>query len=130
SEVNDFKKPKNGIIIPISNLKQELEGNLYQLGLNDTESKEFVDFWLPKLKALNSKYILFSIIEKNAKEEIDKVLINPEPDTRIEFIAYFKPLNSSINIETLNLPKRPERIGFTAVEWGGVIDNNKVFKLE
>ncbi|HVZ67590.1 MAG TPA: hypothetical protein VG917_05025 [Patescibacteria group bacterium] len=128
SKVSDFAKPTNGIIIPISNLTEGLRKNLYKLGLNDSESKEFIEFWQPKLKGLNSKYILFSVIEKSAKEEVDKVIINPEPNTRIEFIVYFRPLNKVINVEPLILPSRPERIGFTAVEWGGVIDNNS--KLE
>lgn len=122
SEVNSVDSPKNGIIIRTSILDEKLKNLIYQLGLNESESQEFLDFWLPRLKSLNKPYILFSIIDKNAKEKNDKVIINPTPDTRIEFIAYFKPLDFPIAIEPLKLPNRPQRIGFTEVEWGGTID--------
>ena len=97
---------------------------IIRLGLIKNEREEFLEFWIPRIKALNSPYIFVSILEKDEKERIDKVFYSPEPDTRIEFIAYFKPLDFPIAIDPLILPKRPERIGFTAVEWGGVIDNN------
>jgi len=123
SEIQSFVKPTTGVIIPISKIEQELAGLLYQLGLNSNESREFLDFWTPKLRDLKSNYILFSVLEKEAKEKIDHVEYSPEPETRIEFIAYFKPLDIPESTEALFLPKRPERVGFTAVEWGGVIDN-------
>lgn len=124
SEVNTYQKPSNGIIIASNNLEDKLKSIIYQLGLNDSESREFLDFWVPKLKSLNSPYILFSVIDKSSKEAVDKVIINPAPDTRIEFIAYFKPLNFPTAIEPLKLGNRPERIGFTEVEWGGTLDTN------
>jgi len=124
SEVNNFLKPANGIIIPSKELNSSLSKILFELGLNERESTEFTDFWIPKLKDLKSAYILFSIIDKNSKEVLDRVIISPEPDTRIEFIAYFKPLDSLQAIKPLVLPERPIRKGFTMVEWGGVLDNN------
>ena len=124
SNVGDLLKPQSGITIPTSQIDSRLKEILYQLGLNDYETGEFLDFWIPKLKNLNSNYILFSLIDKNVKEKIDKVIINPTPDTRIEFLAYFKPLNFPALVEPLTLPNRPERIGFTSVEWGATIDSN------
>jgi len=55
---------------------------------------------------------------------VDKVIITPEPDTFIFFLAYFKPLSQPIQVKPLMLPlEPPKRVGFTAVEWGGTIDN-------
>ena len=124
SEVSNFLKPKNGVIIATSELRTKLKKLVYELGLNEFESEEFLDFWVPRLENLNSNYILFSVIEKSAKEKIDHVNINPEPDTRIEFIGYFKPISTPLAVEPLKLPARPERRGFTSVEWGATIDNN------
>lgn len=124
SEVGNFSPPQNGLIISYSQIDQQLENILYRLGLNSSESGEFLDFWVPKLKALNSNYILFSLINTSKKEQIDKVVITPEPKTRIEFIVYFKPLSYPIAVRPLKLPPRPQRIGFTMVEWGGTIDTN------
>ncbi len=124
TSVDDFVKPKSGIVIKIESLDEELENYVTRLGLTRVEEREeFLDFWVPRLRALNSPYILFSILDQVEKEKTDKIHISPKPDTMIEFIAYFKPLPAPINISPLHLPEQPpERIGFTAVEWGGVID--------
>jgi hypothetical protein len=122
SEVEDFKKPENGIIIRTDELEQNLSQILLRLGLNHFEKDEFLEYWIPNLKNLSSPYILFSIIEASEKEKIDHVIIDPEPTTRIEFIAYFKPLEEIVPIKKLELPETPKRVGFTEVEWGGTID--------
>ncbi len=118
-------KPLNGIIISTSDLKNQLSELVYQLGLTNPEKQEFLDWWVPRLNALNSPYILFSILDHESKEAYDHVDATPQPDTRIEFIAYFKPLDLPIAIDPLVLPARPERHGFTMVEWGGVIDQGQ-----
>jgi hypothetical protein len=123
TNVADINAPKNGIVVDSKNLDRELANIITSLGLIGVEKEEFLDWWLPRLKALNAPYILFSIIDTPEKERIDKVNISPKPDTFIEFMAYFKPLDGPISIPALNLPNTPpERVGFTAVEWGGVLD--------
>jgi len=122
SEVSTLTKPTNGIIIAKSKLEEKLNGALDELGLIAPEKKEFLDFWIPRLENLNSNYILFSILDKNAKNAVDNIIISPEPETRIEFIAYFKPIKTPINVVPLVLPPKPQRVGFTEVEWGGTID--------
>jgi hypothetical protein len=62
-------------------------------------------------------------LDEQEKERIDHVEITPKPDTRIEYLFYFKGLQNFNNIKALELPKYPQRIGFTEVEWGGTIDN-------
>ncbi len=125
TNVQDFDKPQNGLIIPTSELDKKLKEYITKLGLTRLdEQTEFLEFWIPKLKKLNAPYILFSILDNGAKDKADKVNISPQPETFIEFIAYFKPLEAPIDVESLKLPLEPtKRIGFTAVEWGGVIDD-------
>lgn len=123
AQVKDFEKPKKGLGLTTDDLKNELDIVITKLGLIGSEKTEFLDWWVPRLQATNSKYIFFSIIEKKEKEKIDHVSYSPEPATRIEFIAYFKPLSKPYEGDTLILPPTPQRIGFTAVEWGGILDN-------
>lgn len=124
TNVVNFLKPQNGIVIPTSTLEINLRNILYRLGLNKNESGEFLDFWVPKLKNLNANFILFSVLDNRSKSAIDSVNIQPKPDTRIEFIAYFKPLSYPVEISPLILQNSPpERKGFVEVEWGGTIDN-------
>lgn len=124
SEVGEFKKPEKGIIIKTDQLTVKLDGILDQLGLIGSEKKEFLDFWVPRLQALNSPYIFFSLIDKSEKDKLDKVSIMPVPDTTIEFLAYFKPINTLDYDNSLQLPPKPQRTGFVSVEWGGSLDTN------
>jgi|SRR3989344_1960720 len=125
TSVHNFIKPENGIVIKTEELESALGSYITKLGLTKAEERiEFLDWWLPRLRELNSPYILFSILDSKEKTKTDKVNISPKPDTFIEFIAYFKPLSNPISVSPLILPSiPPERIGFTAVEWGGVIDD-------
>lgn len=123
SDVPYVLPPKNGIIVPKNELQSKLDYILTRLGLIDFEKKEFLSYWVPRLSNLEGEYILFSLIEPGVKEKIDKINISPEPDTRIEILAYFKPLTFPQFITPLILPdKPPKRAGFTMVEWGGTID--------
>ncbi len=120
--ITQFQKPTNGIVIKTEQLPQILSILTSQLGLTEPEQQEFLAFWLPKLQALHSPYVLFSLIDPVEKEKIDHVAITPAPDTKIQFLAYFKPLVTPVQITPLQLSSVPVRNGFTAVEWGGTID--------
>jgi hypothetical protein len=122
TDVKKADEPKTGMVVNTKNIQSALYTITANLGLIKPEQDELVNYWLPKLNNLNKKYILISLVDKMTKEKNDKVIISPKPDTRIEFILYFKGLDSNIKIEPLLLPKNPpQRVGFTAVEWGGTI---------
>ncbi len=121
--VKTVKPPTNGIVLRTDELASTLPLLTTQLGLLPDEQQEFVSYWLPKLQALNSPYVLFSVLDGVEKERIDHVAITPKPDTFIAFLAYFKPLAHPIEVLPLVLPQTPpQRNGFTVVEWGGTID--------
>lgn len=122
SQVAAYDKPTNGIIIPTAQLRPTLQGLVTQLVLTKPEVEEFLAYWLPKLQALHKQYVLFSVLLPAAKEAVDMVHVTPKPQTRIEFLVYFKGLDEPLEIPRLQLPKRPQRHGFTMVEWGGTID--------
>jgi hypothetical protein len=122
-----LRTPTNGILLPKEELASKLKEYTMQLGLSDFESNEFNAYWIPQLTKLNSPYVFFSILDEDEKQRIDTVNINPKPDTFIAFIAYFKPVYEWYQPEPLELPVTPpERIGYTAVEWGGTIDTGAI----
>lgn len=124
TESRDVKAPSKGIVIKSDNLEKDLLEFITLLGLTRAdEQDEFMDWWMPRLRAHESPYWFVSLLDDNEKRRLDKVEISPKPDTFIEFIAYFKPLEKPEKIERLILPPAPERTGFTAIEWGGVIDS-------
>lgn len=122
TSTQDVRRPKSGIVISKQNIKAELLDFITKLGLTHRdEQQEFLDWWIPRLNNLKTDKIFASILEDDEKLRLDKVLISPKPDTMIEFIAYFAPLSDNETVIPLFLPTAPERVGFTAVEWGGVI---------
>ncbi len=125
SESHSLNRPKTGIIISMKNLELELRSFITQLGLTKAdEQQEFLDWWIPRLQSIKTDRLFVSILEKNEKERVDQVLISPKPDTMIEFIVYFAPLSDGETVTPLVLPPTPKRTGFTAIEWGGVIDTD------
>lgn len=123
TSVDTVTQPDTGFVINRRNLHIELLSFITKLGLTkEDEQQEFLDWWIPRLEDLNSPYIFVSLVNQKEKDENDRVFISPKPDTFINFIVYFKPLNKYEKVEKLVLPPTPKRIGFTAVEWGGVID--------
>jgi len=123
TSVDTVTQPDTGFIIDRRNLHSELLNFITKLGLTkEDEQQEFLDWWIPRLENLNAPYIFVSLVNQKEKDENDKVYISPKPDTFINFIVYFKPLDKYEEVEKLVLPPTPKRVGFTAVEWGGVID--------
>ena len=122
SESKTLNAPNNGMFIKTENIRNELKIKTQKLGLNSFESEEFVEYWTPRLTDLNKKYIFFSILDREEKERTDHVEISPKPDTFIQFIAYFKGVDEKFETKLFDPPTPPKRIGFTAIEWGGVID--------
>ncbi len=115
--------PATGWVVKMSNLKAKLTVITTKLGLKENEQNEFLAYWLPRLKDLNKPYVFVSVFTGNEKQSIDKVDISPKPDTFIEFIMYYKGVDAPFNIKPLELPQNiPQRTGFTAVEWGGILD--------
>lgn len=116
--------PKTGVIVKKEEVRTELVRIAIQRGLIGFERDDFVNFWNGRLSELSSPYVLLSVFSQEAKETFDHVIISPAPDTFIQFIAYFKPLKNPYPIAPLVLPHTtPERKGFTAVEWGGILDH-------
>ena len=125
SNTQTINRPKTGVIIDKQNLKTELLDFIEKLGLTrKDEQQEFLDWWTPKLQTLKTDRIFVSVLEKDEKARVDNVSISPKPDTFIQFIVYFAPLLDNETVKPLVLPEAPKRVGFTAIEWGGVVDTD------
>jgi len=94
--------------------------HLIKFGLNEKEKNQFKEYWLERLPKTN--YYEVKILEEDFLKQNMELLISPEPDTLIRLNFYFKPLEQKINIQE-PIINTPQRIGFTVVEWGGMVDN-------
>lgn len=123
TEVSKPAPPTEGIVVEMESLQPMLTLITSQLGLLPHEQKDFLDYWVPRLqKEVTTPYLSVGLVSHTDKERIDKVIITPEPDTRIELLFQFTPLKSPIVLPALQLPKTPpQRTGFVMIEWGGGI---------
>lgn len=92
-----------------------LEDALEKLGLTRGEANEFIVYWLPLMEGTPYNIISFqtSAYTQNAQLHID-----PQPDTLIRVFMAWRPSEEYLQMQAQQLTA-PERIGFTAVEWGG-----------
>ncbi|MFN0203820.1 MAG: hypothetical protein ACKVTZ_20015, partial [Bacteroidia bacterium] len=111
------EKIEKGFVVKKEETTAFLEEKLAQLGLTEKEANEFIIFWLPILEQNPYNLIYFASAEY---EKVAKLRISPQPETQIRVMMFFQAAQEKKEIEAQVLPQRPERKGFTVVEWGGV----------
>ncbi|CAM3660776.1 hypothetical protein FLGE108171_09045 [Flavobacterium gelidilacus] len=107
---------ENGFVVEKDKLTDFLIEKLEYIGLNTTETNEFVQFWLPILEQNNYNFIHFLV--NDACNEVSVNKVNPKPETSIRVYMEFYGLETTTRIKEQILPTI-ERKGFTLVEWGG-----------
>lgn len=108
--------PRSGNIVLKDSLVPFLEASLDQLGLNYREANEFIIYWLPQLEQNDYNLIYFAFEDYTDNAEL---IIDPNPETLIRVMMGYVPLDAPIDFPEQILPEKPERNGFTVVEWGG-----------
>lgn len=110
----DFKK---GFYVTKENAISFLEEKLSTIGLNEKEKNEFIMYWLPVLEKNKKSLVYFELTEE--KQFKNKLIIEPEPDSLLRITMHVKKVKKKTQIEEQELSTF-QRIGFTAIEWGGI----------
>ncbi|OQA53184.1 MAG: hypothetical protein BWY43_00111 [candidate division WS2 bacterium ADurb.Bin280] len=113
--------PKNGVVVRKEQLSNSLRTYANNLGLNKTESDEFVMFFTKKLSNLGP-YIQISHYNMGDSEKILNLKIEPKPDTFIPIVMYFREISTPLSLKEPTFDDIPERTGFTVVDWSGKIE--------
>lgn len=130
ASINKLAVPKNqGWVKKTDELPYFFTDVLQKLGLNTQESKDFMEYWIPKLTEGNNWYI--TLINESELNRVEKLTVSPKPDTMIRVRFYFENLDEKedahhlINLKTLKSPllTSRKRNGFTLVDWGGIVGN-------
>ena len=102
-----------------------LEDKLKELGLNDIESSDFIQYWAPRL--MENEYNLISFNSNYKDFAYYSWMINDgqgetkwEPDTFIRVFMVYIPSKEKVKTHPVK-HIAPKRKGFTAVEWGGAL---------
>lgn len=105
----------SGFCVKGSDTENFLREKLAYLGLNSSESQEFIDFWLPQMK--DNKYNVISF-QEGAYTNNARLDVSPQPSSVIRVFMAWYPSEKEVKI----LPQYLDgasRSGFAVVEWGG-----------
>ena len=116
-----------GFVVAKENLTTFLIEKLEHIGLNQQETNDFIQFWLPILEQNQWNFIHFLV--NDACNEVAVNTIHPQPETSIRVYMEFFGVNQFISVPEQKLSKT-ERKGFTLVEWGGTDVSQKIEKNE
>jgi len=108
----------SGFIIKKEDVASTLKDHLAKLGLNAKESADFMEFWLPKMPT--TPFVRLTWFGTEQMNRLAPLSVTPKPDTTIRIFLDFKGLNSSYDIKPQTLVAK-KRVGFTVVEWGGLL---------
>ncbi len=115
-----YNRSKFGFVAARDGLENLLNEKLSLLGLNAKEISDFKEYWLPKMLAENKPYYFVTFVPQRKIDELAPLEINPQPDTVIRVLMDYQGLDEKIDAPGYDI-KTPERNGFTAVEWGGML---------
>ena len=105
-----------GFVVPGDSAAGFLSETLPRLGLNETEARDFSEYWLPRLS--RNPYNLISF-QGESYTNAARLHVTPRPDTTIRVFMSFTPLAAPVEVSPQRLSNPPARNGFTLVEWGG-----------
>ena len=114
----NYTIPKQGFVVAREQVESFLSEKLIQLGLNEEESAEFMDFWVPKMQA--KPYYFVTFVDQAVFDSLAPLKVTPRPDTVIRVFMDYQPLEAPLSVEPLKI-STPSRKGFTVVEWGGAL---------
>lgn len=107
-----------GTTVAQKDLLPTLDTHLTQLGLNGKESRDFLDFWLPRMP--RDPYVRLSWLTTREMNVLAPLTVSPAPDTVIRIFLDFEGLDAPVSLPSQRLSSIPRK-GFTLVEWGGLL---------
>ena len=113
-----YQKPERGFIVKNSEIETFLRDKLTALGLNEIETRDFMEFWQPKMT--ESPFYRVSFYGNQVMDQLAPLSITPKPDSIIRILMDFEGIDAPIEIKP-QIIRTPTRDGFTVIEWGGVI---------
>lgn len=113
-----YEMPQQGFVVQQKHVEMTLRTKLRLLGLNKQETKDFLEFWLPRMQ--DKPYYFITFMGNRHMEAIAPLTVIPKPDTVVRILMDFQGLDAPKKVQPLKLPKTPVRKGFTVIEWGGV----------
>ena len=113
----NYQEPAEGFLVKDGEVDAFLTRTLAQYGLNERESAEFREFWVPLMTG--APYYRVSFLT-DAWSKAAPLNVSPKPDTSIRIFMDWHKLSAPVQIAEPKIVT-PARQGFTLVEWGGIL---------
>lgn len=113
-----YETPKRGFVVAGNDVHAFLTEKLARLGLNEKESADFLEFWEPRMTG--APYFFVTFLGNREMDALAPLTVTPKPDSVIRLLMDFQPLTEPIAVQEYDI-RTPARVGFTVVEWGGVL---------
>ena len=110
---------QEGFVMARGEVADFLQRMLPRLGLNERESRDFRDAWLPRFH--EAPYYFITFVPPETIDRLAPLSVTPKPDAVIRVLMDFRPLWTRTPVKAPDLPAPPERHGFIVVEWGGIL---------
>lgn len=111
----------SGTVVASKDAVATIQRQLKEQGLNAQETSDFLTYWQPRLPS--SPYIRLTWFDTKQMNELAPLAITPRPATMIRVFLDFQGMNTPVTIPGQHF-NAPKRVGFTAVEWGGLNRNS------
>lgn len=112
-----YVPPTEGWVVRDGDVERFLADTLPRYGLNETETREFMEFWVPEMTGAPFYRVSFLTSAWNNAAPLS---VSPRPDTVIRLFMDWRPLSAPISLTAPKI-QAPAREGFTLVEWGGTL---------
>jgi hypothetical protein len=114
-----YPQINSGFVVHRSELESSLKAKLNYIGLNQKETQDMLDYWLPQMLKKNKDYYRFSLIQTQELNQLFPMTISPKPESAIRVFLDWQELDNPIQISEQKLIQE-SRTGYTMIEWGGL----------
>ncbi|MEI7603526.1 MAG: hypothetical protein WCJ19_00730 [bacterium] len=114
----NFENLNNGWVILKSDVKIFLAQKLDELGFNEKEKAQFLEYWIPRLDKENNKYIYINFVDEKFLDRYAPLTITPKPENYKRYFMLYRGEDSERKTTEPVLSK-VNRSGFFMFEWGG-----------
>lgn len=115
----DYVRPDYGFVMSQKEVGIKMPEILAKIGLNEQETKDFLEFWQSKLEV--KPYVFVTFLPQREFDKLAPLSVDPQADTVIRVFMDYQPLDEPIKVVEPRI-RTPKRNGFTVVEWGGKIN--------
>lgn len=113
---SNFRTPSEGFVVAKADVKKLFDEKLAILGMNDKETADFEEYWLPKLS--EKPYYFITFVSQADLDKYAPLTVSPKPDSVIRVFFDYKGLDRKTTVVEQKLTP-VTRSGFSVIEWGG-----------